>query len=106
MNRLLPSPIAVAALAVLALFVCAERAQAADISGTISSTVTITEDNELVGDVTCAVPMTLPGATPCLAFGADHIKLILNGHTITGAISPPTRRSPPSDSNVGVAVQP
>jgi len=105
MNRLLPSPIAVAALAVLALFVCAERAQAADISGTISSTVTITEDTELVGDVTCAVPLTLPGANPCIAFGADHIKLTLNGHTITGAVDPPTGCSLPTDSKFGVGVE-
>jgi len=74
MNRLLPSPIAVAALAVLALFVCAERAQAADISGTISSTVTITEDTELVGDVTCAIPLVrrppagLPASMTFLGF--------------------------------------
>ena len=63
MNQFPPNRMAIAALAVLALFVCAERAQAADISGTISSTVTITEDTELVGDVTCAVPLTLPTCT-------------------------------------------
>ena len=105
MNRLLPSPIAIAALAVLALFVCAERAQAADIHGTISSTVTITEDSQLVGDVTCAVPLTVPGPNPCIAFGADHIMLALNGHTITGPVDPPTGCSLPSDSMFGVGVE-
>jgi len=40
-----------------ALFVCAGagRAHATEIGGTISSTLTITEDSELVDDVTCTV---------------------------------------------------
>ncbi len=104
MNRLLPNPIAIAALAVLALFVCAERAQATDISGTISSTLTIFDDSQLVGDVTCTVPLLLSGANPCIAFGVDHIKLRLNGHTITGPVVPPTGCSLPSDSKFGVGV--
>jgi len=41
MNRFPPNRMAIAALTVLALFVCAERAQATDISGTIISTLTI-----------------------------------------------------------------
>src|SRR2546425_9638501 len=102
MNRLLPSPIAVAALAVLALFVSAERAQAADISGTISSTVTITEDTELVGDVTCAVPLTVAGGKTCIAFCAGHIKLTPHRHTTNGAPNPPPRRTLPRDFLFGV----
>ena len=105
MNRLLPNPIAIAALAVLALFVCAERAQATDISGTISSTLTIFDDSQLVGDVTCTVPLDMSGANPCIAFGVDHIKLRLNGHTITGPVDPPTGCSLPTDSKFGVGVE-
>jgi parallel beta-helix repeat protein len=52
---------------------------AADIKGTISSTVTITETSQLVGDVTCNV-----AGTACIAFGAPGIALKLNGFTITG----------------------
>ncbi|HYM12026.1 MAG TPA: hypothetical protein VEU62_14930 [Bryobacterales bacterium] len=59
--------------------VCAGIAQAAKISGTISTTMTITEDSELVDDVTC----TVTGA-PCIAIGASHITLGLNGFTMTG----------------------
>jgi len=62
-----------------------ETATAADISGTISSTRTITEDSQLVGDVTC----TVTGAA-CLTFGASGIVLRLNGFSITGQASPET----------------
>ena len=54
-------------------------AHAADIGGTISSTLTITEDSQLVDDVTC----TLTDA-PCIAIGAPHVTLELNGFTMTG----------------------
>ena len=54
-------------------------AQATDISGTISSTLTITSDSRLIGDVSC----TVVGA-PCIQFGAPGIQLNLNGHTMTG----------------------
>jgi hypothetical protein len=50
-----------------------------DISGTISSTLTITENSKLVGDVTC----TVTGA-PCIAFGASGLTLDLNGFSMTG----------------------
>src|SRR5229473_7838975 len=105
MNRLLPNPMAIAALAVLALFVCAERAQATHISGTITSTLTIFDDSQLVGDVTCTVPLLLSGANPCIAFGVDHIKLRLNGHTITGPVTPPAGCSLPTDSMYGVGIE-
>ncbi len=59
-------------------------AQATDISGAISSTVTIFDNSQLVGDVTCAV-----ASGPCILFGAPHIKLWLNGFTMTGPADPP-----------------
>ena len=104
MNQFPPNRTAIGALAVLALFVCAERAQATDISGTISGTLTIFDDSQLLGDVTCTVPLLLSGANPCIAFGVDHIKLRLNGHTITGPVVPPTGCSLPSDSKFGVGI--
>ncbi len=61
----------------------ARRAQATDISGTVSTTLTIYEDSELVGDVTCMV-----AGAPCIAFGAPGIKLRLNGFTITDGAHP------------------
>jgi len=107
MNRFPPHGIAIAALIVLALFVCAERAQAKDISGTITSTVTIMDDSRLVGDVNCNVPLTTAdanGVAPCIAFGASHITLDLNGHTLGGPVIPPTNCSLPSDANFGVGI--
>jgi hypothetical protein len=62
-----------------ALFACAGSTQARDIGGTISSTLTITEDSQLVDDVTC----TVTGA-PCIAIGAPNVKLDLNGFSMTG----------------------
>ncbi len=88
-----------------ALSMCAVRAEATDISGTISSTLTIFDDSQLVGDVTCTVPLVLSGANPCIAFGVDHIKLRLNGHTITGPVDPPTGCSLPTDSKFGVGIE-
>src|ERR1700692_2259313 len=67
----------------VALFVCAGTAQAAKISGMISTTMMITEDSQLVGDVTC----TVIGA-PCIAFGASGLTLDLNGFTMTGLGDP------------------
>ena len=71
------------AVSLLGLTMCAVPSQAADkkISGTVSSTLTLTQDSELVGDVTC----TVAGA-PCIAFGAPNITLRLNGFTMTGTI--------------------
>jgi pectate lyase len=90
----------------LLLFVCAGRAHATDLSGTYTSTVAIFDDSRLVGDVICAVPVTVSGANPCIIFFADHIKLSLNGHTITGPVSnPPAGCSLPSDSGFGVGIE-
>jgi hypothetical protein len=61
------------------LFVCAANARAADIGGSISSTLTITEDSQLVDDVAC----TVTGA-PCIAISALHVTLELNGFSMTG----------------------
>ncbi len=58
---------------------------AADIGGTISTTVTVTENSQLVDDVTC----TVTGA-PCIIIGAPHVTLELNGFTITGQADPQT----------------
>ena len=68
-----------------ALVVSASSAHAADIGGTISSTLTITEDSQLVDDVTC----TVTGAA-CIAFGAAGLTLDLNGFTMTGLADPAT----------------
>lgn len=62
-----------------ALLPSATAAQAANISGTISSTLTITSNSQLTGDVRCTVT-----SAPCIKFGASGITLNLNGHTITG----------------------
>jgi parallel beta-helix repeat protein len=98
------SRIILSALVVCLPPACVRPAQATDLSGTITNTVTIFDDSRLVGDVTCAVPLTLNGPNPCIAFGTDHIKLRLNGHTITGGIAPPTGCSLPTDSKFGVGI--
>lgn len=67
------------------LLLCAGSAHAMDIGGTISSTLTITEDSQLVDDVTC----TVTGA-PCIAFGASGLTLELNGFSLTGRGDPQT----------------
>ena len=72
------------ALVVFALFMCAGRAQATDISGIQHATVFLSDDSQLIGDVTCSVP----AGKPCIQFGADHITLKLNGFTITGMADP------------------
>jgi hypothetical protein len=88
-----------------ALFAYAGRARAADISGgKYTSTLTIFDDSRLVGDVSCEVPLTELGPNPCIAFGVDHVKLRLNGHTITGPIDPPTNCSLSTDSRFGVGI--
>ena len=107
MSRFPPNRMVLVVLLSLALFVCAERAQATDISGTITSTLTISDDSELVGDVTCNVPLTAAdanGVASCIAFGASHITLRLNGHTVSGPVTPPTSCSLPSDSTFGVGI--
>jgi hypothetical protein len=77
--------ILVVAVCGAAVLLVASTASATDIRGTISSTVVITEDSQLVGNVTC----TMTG-TPCISFGASGIALKLNGFSITGLADPVT----------------
>ena len=63
----------------VSLVLISGTASASDIRGTISSTLTITDNSQLVGNVTC----TVTGA-PCIAFGAPGIALKLNGFSLTG----------------------
>lgn len=63
----------------------ASDANGADIGGIISSTLTITENSQLVDDVTCTVT-----GVPCIAIGAPNVTLELNGFTMTGQADPQT----------------
>jgi parallel beta-helix repeat protein len=76
------TPVALAASSLL-LIVASARAE--NISGTITTTRVITENSQLVGDVTC----TVQGAS-CIQFGASGITLNLNGFTMTGLADPNT----------------
>ena len=82
MSKILCSRITFSVLSVFALFVCGARVQATEISGTYSTTLTIYDDSELVGDVKCMV-----SGNPCIQFGASDIKLRLNGYSITEEIT-------------------
>lgn len=55
-------------------------AQATTIPATISSTLTITTDSQLTGNVICGITT----ANPCIKFGNPGIKLKLNGFSMTG----------------------
>lgn len=82
------------------LVIYTPTAQATEIGGTITTTLTIDEDSELVDNVTCSVA---PG-TPCIKIVGSHITLKLNGFTITGLANPPdgcTKTFAPDD---GIAV--
>jgi copper-binding protein NosD len=83
------------AVLVLMAFLAAGLAQATDISGTITSTLTITEDSQLTGDVTC----TVIGA-PCIKFGASDIELDLNGHVMTGNANPASCTTTPGERGI------
>ena len=61
------------------LFMSVGGVQASDIGGTISTTVIVTEDSQLVDDVTC----TVTGA-PSIAIAGPNVTLELNGFTMTG----------------------
>ena len=69
--------------ALLLGFVIASPASAENISGTITTTKFLTEDSELVGNVTCTMT-----TEPCIDLAASHITLRLNGFTITGSADP------------------
>lgn len=66
-------------LALVTIPVAPAYADAVPISGPIDATLTIFDNAELVGNVTC----TVTGA-PCIRFGAPDITLKLNGFTMTG----------------------
>ena len=66
---------------VFAFFAFVRPAQGSQISGSISSTLIITDDSELVGDVTYTVENR-----PCIVIGASHVKLRLNGFSIAGTV--------------------
>ena len=53
--------------------------QAMDLQGTISNTLTLNEDSQLVGNVTCMVQ-----GAPCIVLGASNVQFNLNGFTMTG----------------------
>jgi len=74
-----PNTVALFALVFASLLLLAETAHATDISGTISSTLTITENSKLAGDVTC----TVIGAA-CITFGVSGLTLDLNGYNMVG----------------------
>src|SRR5436853_7464959 len=84
MNQFLSNRVTPVVLALSALLLCAGRTHATEISGTISTTLTIYDNSELVGDVTC---MVTDG--PCVKFGAPDITRKLNGFTISGRADPP-----------------
>ena len=73
-------------------------ARAENISGTITTTKFITEDSELVGNVTCTMT-----TEPCIDLAASDITLRLNGFTMTGSADPdagvcnPTSGNPQAD---------
>ncbi len=73
-SYLLPVVLIVATAFVLAV----PPTGATDISGAISSTLTITDNSQLVGNVTCTVT-----DAPCIKFGASNITLNLNGFIVT-----------------------
>ena len=67
-------------LVLIAISLGVSPAKATDISGTIFSTVVITQDSRLTGNVVCSVA----NGTPCIFFAAPHIVLKMNGHSLTG----------------------
>jgi parallel beta-helix repeat protein len=97
MGQYLSRWLTLSVLPALALFVFAQGTQATDLSGTYSTPQTITDDSRLTGDVTCLVP----AGQPCITIGVSHIKLRLNGFTITGS---PTDCKAPTASTYGIVV--
>jgi parallel beta-helix repeat protein len=71
-------------------------AEADDISGTITTTLTIYRNSRLVGDVICEVV-----DQPCIRFGVSHLQLRLNGFTMTGRANPPNNCVTPDPTFVG-----
>src|SRR5687767_6055084 len=80
--------------AVLLLGFVAGPAGAENISGTIATTKFLTEDSQLVGNVTCATT-----TEPCIDLAASNITLRLNGFTITGPADPEAGGCNPTSGN-------
>jgi hypothetical protein len=78
-TKMKPTVFIAASSAALSGFLGTGLAQATTIPSTISSTLTITTDSHLTGNVACAVT-----GAPCIKIGANGIKLKLNGFIITG----------------------
>ena len=77
-NKIVGAVVAVLAVAAFGV----GSATAMDIpGGIINSTVIIYDNSRLTGDVDCS---RLPDGAQCIVFGADNIKLDLNGHIMTG----------------------
>lgn len=98
MNRLIALVCCSGALP--ALLLVPKIAGAAKISGAISATVTINEDSELSGDVTC----TVTGA-PCLDIVASNVTLDLKGFSITGQADSQTGCSGGSGSGTELGIR-
>lgn len=94
LRRLLPS-----VFSLFLFFVFAVGTQADEIKGTISSTLTITRDSELVGNVSCEV-----AGNPCIVIGAPHVRLRLNGFSITGTLASSADCTSGTSSNDGIDV--
>jgi hypothetical protein len=82
--------------------VCVGSMHATDIGGTISTTLTITTDSQLVDDVTCTVTNA-----PCIAIAAPDVKLELNGFTMTGQADARVActTSAPNFSEIGIDIE-
>jgi hypothetical protein len=88
------------ALCLGAVLASAGTASATDISGTISTPLTIMDNSRLVSDVNC----TVTGA-PCITIGASGVTLDLNGFNITGLGDPQTGCSgSATGSEIGILV--
>ena len=99
MNQSLFHRIALLVLVFSALLLFPGRTSATEITGRISSTLTIMDDSELVGDVTCMV-----AGAPCISFGSPGIKLRLNGFTITDGANPSNNCASSSFAEDGILV--
>lgn len=83
-----------------ALLLCAATIHAAEISGTITSTMVLTDDSWLVGDVTCRVV-----GGPCIRVGASNITLWLNGFNLTGQADPPLGCAVSNETGIDITGQ-
>jgi hypothetical protein len=100
MNQSLLRRITLTVLFLFAVALCAARVPATEIpGGTTMSTITISDDSELTGDITCMV-----AGAPCIAFGASGIKLRLNGFTITDGANASTTCATSNFSEDGIVV--